>query len=55
LERLDRHLAGHGWFELPVTGVMEVENGRITYWRDYFDMAAIQDDLAKMMAAAPPA
>jgi limonene-1,2-epoxide hydrolase len=52
VERLDRHLAAHGWFELPVTGVMEVENGRITYWRDYFDMAVIQEDLAKMMAAA---
>jgi len=55
MERLDRHLADHGWFELPVTGVMEVENGRITYWRDYFDMAAIQDDVVKMMSAAQPA
>ena len=51
MERLDRHLADHGWFELPVTGVMEVENGKITYWREYFDMAVIQSDLAKLMAA----
>jgi len=50
MERLDRHLADHGWFELPVTGVMQVEDGRITYWRDYFDMAVIQNDVARMMA-----
>ena len=50
IERLDRHLADHGWFELPVTGVMEVENGKIVYWREYFDMAVIQDDIEKLMA-----
>ncbi|SNY88509.1 limonene-1,2-epoxide hydrolase [Nocardia amikacinitolerans] len=26
---------------LPVMGVFEVDNGAITAWRDYFDMAAI--------------
>ena len=52
IERLDRHLADHGWFELPVTGVMEVEDGRIIYWREYFDMAVIQEDLARLMAGA---
>lgn len=52
IERLDRHLADHGWFELPVTGVMEVENGKITYWREYFDLAVIQGDIAKLMAAS---
>lgn len=52
MERLDRHLARHGWFELPVTGVMEIDNGRITYWRDYFDIAVIQPDLVRMMGAA---
>lgn len=52
IERLDRHLADHGWFELPVTGVMEIENGRITYWREYFDLAVIQDDIARLMGAA---
>ncbi|MDT5100855.1 MAG: limonene,2-epoxide hydrolase [Mycobacterium sp.] len=26
---------------LPVTGVFEIENGRIKAWRDYFDMATI--------------
>ena len=52
VERLDRHLADHGWFELPVTGVMEVANGKIAYWREYFDMAVIQSDIEKLMAAS---
>lgn len=41
LERLDRHRLADKWVELPVTGVYEVENGKITYWRDYFDAATI--------------
>ena len=27
--------------ELPVTGVFEVVDGKITAWRDYFDMSAL--------------
>lgn len=41
LERLDRHRLADKWVELPVTGVYEVHEGRITYWRDYFDAATI--------------
>lgn len=41
LERLDRHLFGDKWVELPVTGVFEVHGGLITTWRDYFDAATI--------------
>ncbi|WP_287890703.1 limonene-1,2-epoxide hydrolase family protein [Blastomonas sp.] len=41
LERLDRHRLADKWVELPVTGVFEVHNGLITYWRDYFDAATI--------------
>ena len=44
-ERLDRHLFGDTWVELPVTGVFEVHDGRITYWRDYFDAATIMSQL----------
>ena len=40
-ERLDRHRLEKGWVELPVAGAMEVHGGRITMWRDYFDMATI--------------
>ena len=49
LERLDRHRLDHGWRELPVTGVLEVHSGRITVWRDYFDLltaAKIHDPAA---------
>lgn len=45
LERLDRHLFGDKWVELPVTGVYEVHNGLITYWRDYFDAPTILSQL----------
>jgi limonene-1,2-epoxide hydrolase len=41
LERLDRHRLADKWVELPVTGVFEVHDGQITYWRDYFDAATI--------------
>ncbi|RDH78225.1 limonene-1,2-epoxide hydrolase [Mycolicibacterium moriokaense] len=33
--------AGAEPISLPVTGVFEIEDGRIKAWRDYFDMATI--------------
>ncbi len=39
LERLDRHRLEDGWRELPVNSVFEVHDGKITVWRDYFDLA----------------
>jgi limonene-1,2-epoxide hydrolase len=39
IERLDRHRLDHGWRDLPVNSVFEVHDGRITVWRDYFDLA----------------
>ena len=39
LERLDRHRVDDGWRELPVNSVFEVHDGKITVWRDYFDLA----------------
>lgn len=45
LERLDRHLFGKKWVELPVTGVFEVHDDVITYWRDYFDAPTILSQL----------
>ena len=41
LERLDRHQLADKWVELPVTGVFEVRDGLIVFWRDYFDAATI--------------
>ena len=43
VERVDRHLLEDGWVELPVTGVFRVEDGKITMWRDYFDLATIMN------------
>lgn len=37
-ERIDRMEFAGKAVELPVTGVFEVEGGRIKAWRDYFDM-----------------
>jgi len=41
IERVDRHRLATGWVELPVTGVLEAHEGRITLWRDYFDLATL--------------
>lgn len=42
IERTDRHkLAEDRWVELPVTGVFEIEDGKIKLWRDYFDLPTI--------------
>jgi limonene-1,2-epoxide hydrolase len=39
-ERLDRFRFPGGWLELPVAGFFEVgEDGLISLWRDYFDLA----------------
>ncbi|MDH3755206.1 MAG: nuclear transport factor 2 family protein [Acidimicrobiia bacterium] len=48
-ERLDRFQMPTGWIELPVAGVFEVSDGKISLWRDYFDLATFQDQMA-----APP-
>ncbi len=50
-ERLDRHRIAQGWFELPVTGVFEVHDGKICYWREYFDMQTIQQAMQQLMGA----
>jgi limonene-1,2-epoxide hydrolase len=48
-ERTDRFRVGEAWMELPVCGVFEVnDDGRISLWRDYFDMATMTDQMAKL-------
>ncbi len=37
-DRIDRFLIAGKKVELPVAGVFEVGDGKITAWRDYFDM-----------------
>lgn len=46
-ERTDRFLIGGRWRELKVMGAFEIDNqGRITAWRDYFDLAEMQREFA---------
>lgn len=46
-ERIDifTHESG-GRITLPVMGTITVENGEITLWRDYFDLASFERQLA---------
>jgi limonene-1,2-epoxide hydrolase len=46
-ERIDifTHESG-GRITLPVMGTVTVENGEITVWRDYFDLASFERQLA---------
>ena len=37
-ERTDRFLINDKWVEIGVMGVFELTDGKITAWRDYFDM-----------------
>lgn len=45
-ERTDRFLIGEKWVELRVMGSFVLRGEKITEWRDYFDMAQFQSQLA---------
>lgn len=45
-ERVDRFLINGKWLELPVMGTFEVVGGKVSAWRDYFDMNQFQSQLA---------
>lgn len=48
-ERTDRFRKGDQWLELPVAGVFEVDDaGRITLWRDYFDLPTLMNQIAAL-------
>lgn len=48
--RNDRFRIGDTWLDLPVAGVFEVDDqGRITLWRDYFDMATYTNQLTAIL------
>ncbi|MEM6707826.1 MAG: limonene-1,2-epoxide hydrolase family protein [Pseudomonadota bacterium] len=49
LQRLDRHRVSAGWFELPVTGVFVIRDGRISVWQEYFDLATIQNAMTRLL------
>lgn len=42
-ERTDRFSFGGREHRLPVCAVFEVDNGRITAWREYFDASKLSD------------
>ena len=44
-ERTDRFLFGDTWVELPVMGTFELRDGKISAWRDYFDMNQFQSQM----------
>jgi limonene-1,2-epoxide hydrolase len=41
-ERLDKFTRGADRITVPVMGIFEVVDGRISHWRDYFDMQALK-------------
>jgi limonene-1,2-epoxide hydrolase len=47
-ERTDRFGKDGKWLDLPVAGVFEVHDGKITLWRDYFDMATMANQLTEL-------
>jgi limonene-1,2-epoxide hydrolase len=49
-ERDDRFGNGDTWVGVAVTGVFEVHDGKITLWRDYFDMGAMTEALTALAA-----
>ena len=44
-ERIDRFKAGDKLVELPVVGVFELRDGKISAWRDYFDLAQFRSEM----------
>ncbi|MDB5704222.1 MAG: Limonene,2-epoxide hydrolase [Sphingomonas bacterium] len=43
-ERVDRFVRGEDRITVPVMGAFDVAGGRITGWRDYFDMGATRPE-----------
>jgi limonene-1,2-epoxide hydrolase len=41
-ERSDRFRRGEEWVELPVAGLFVITDGKITLWRDYFDLPTVR-------------
>ena len=49
-ERTDRFGRGDKWADLPVAGVFEVHDGKITLWRDYFDLTGMMTSIGGLSA-----
>ena len=46
VERIDRTVAAGKTVELPCFGIFEMKEGKITVWRDYFDMSTYINGLS---------
>ena len=46
-ERTDKFKINNYWVCVPVMGSMKFENGLLTIWRDYFDLATFETEIAK--------
>tara|TARA_B110000438_G_C15172151_1_gene376488 strand:- start:54 stop:425 length:372 start_codon:yes stop_codon:yes gene_type:complete len=44
-ERNDRFEIAGKWLEIPVMGIFELTDGKITAWRDYFDMKQVTEQM----------
>ena len=44
-ERTDRFLVGEKWVALPVMGTFELTDGKISAWRDYFDLEQLNKQM----------
>lgn len=44
-ERTDKFEIAGKWISLPVMGTFELEGGKISAWRDYFDMNQFQSQI----------
>lgn len=51
-ERTDKFQIKEQWLELPVMGTFEFADGKLTKWRDYFDIGQFQQQLAAINTAA---
>lgn len=47
-ERLDRFKIGDGWLELPIAGIFEIVDGKISLWRDYFDINTYSNQMTEL-------
>ena len=45
-ERTDRFFIGEKWIEIRVMGTFDIEDGKIQGWRDYFDLAEFNAQMA---------
>ncbi|MEW4467918.1 limonene-1,2-epoxide hydrolase family protein [Parasphingorhabdus sp. JC815] len=48
-ERTDKFKMAGQWIEIRVMGTFEIENGKIAKWRDYFDLAEFQGQVAAVL------